>query len=574
MDFTVLLDESNSITNNATNEFTIIDPIIDKSTENLIISSPCKITSNCYTRIKCQKIQIKSPNVFLSNITLECSIELEGISNFFISNCYFNPTNKLECVFSIQQSSNISIDHVTISGSSEVGIFIYGGSDVKINNLTISGSANSLIGMRKNSSLIIQKSTLQNSPGDCIDVGLQCNVQVCECHFLNVEHSVLLVSDSTFSFKDSDVDNCGKNCIVISNAKDFLVEKNDFKNGKISCISINDSKGVIRDNTFTKFEGNGILCSQRSNIQILNNQFFNLSFPAIGVRTKSKSIVSGNKIIKNEVNGISVRDTSDVMIQDNVIDDIVECGISVSDSENVKVIHNQFTNCRVTAIESYNKSNVYVCENEISHISKYAFLAYTSGYIKAEKNDISDVKLAMAKINFKGSGEFIENKVNSCQIQCECQTSSPFLFDKNGSFEGVTNDRERANKLSIKFDEYLVDANISKFCLKCHSKPHNCFLVDCGHNVYCKECAEQALKKKEACPLCRWPIVDISVGFDTSNDDTCVICLTNKPNCIILPCGHMGVCADCIENWFKTKKCCPICRAEPCFHKEIVNNNI
>lgn len=76
----------------------------------------------------------------------------------------------------------------------------------------------------------------------------------------------------------------------------------------------------------------------------------------------------------------------------------------------------------------------------------------------------------------------------------------------------------------------------------CHVRPCDCFLLECGHKVYCKECAMKAKETGGKCPLCRFPIDDISTGFNIGEDDTCIIYFENKGDCMIQPCGHIGVC--------------------------------
>ena len=83
------------------------------------------------------------------------------------------------------------------------------------------------------------------------------------------------------------------------------------------------------------------------------------------------------------------------------------------------------------------------------------------------------------------------------------------IIHQYGQFEAVTNDIEKAEENSIKFEKQQVNDD-SVLCFKCHKKPRDCYLMTCGHRVYCKECAQLALQNKENCPLCRFPIIQIS----------------------------------------------------------------
>lgn len=43
------------------------------------------------------------------------------------------------------------------------------------------------------------------------------------------------------------------------------------------------------------------------------------------------------------------------------------------------------------------------------------------------------------------------------------------------------------------------------------------------------------------------------------SENPCVICMTNKPQCVLIPCMHCGLCIGCVNLLQKTKKC-PLCR--------------
>lgn len=48
-----------------------------------------------------------------------------------------------------------------------------------------------------------------------------------------------------------------------------------------------------------------------------------------------------------------------------------------------------------------------------------------------------------------------------------------------------------------------------------------------------------------------------TAGGDTADDAECVVCLTEPKQCIVLPCRHFCVCAQCLERL----NACPVCRS-------------
>ena len=58
-----------------------------------------------------------------------------------------------------------------------------------------------------------------------------------------------------------------------------------------------------------------------------------------------------------------------------------------------------------------------------------------------------------------------------------------------------------------------------------------------------------------------WKQID---GEDTEakeSEKSCIICLSNVPNCVLSPCMHMGFCIGC-ANELQKEKTCPICKQE------------
>ena len=45
------------------------------------------------------------------------------------------------------------------------------------------------------------------------------------------------------------------------------------------------------------------------------------------------------------------------------------------------------------------------------------------------------------------------------------------------------------------------------------------------------------------------------------NDILCVVCVSKQVNCVVMPCGHSGICQACAISIFDKKGTCPICRS-------------
>ena len=70
-------------------------------------------------------------------------------------------------------------------------------------------------------------------------------------------------------------------------------------------------------------------------------------------------------------------------------------------------------------------------------------------------------------------------------------------------------------------------------------------------------------KKKQIteCSLCCMKVDNILFPNNSNTDDdgNCAICMENKPNSIVIPCGHT-LCHTCAIKWFQSSDHCPFCR--------------
>ncbi|KAK8838573.1 hypothetical protein M9Y10_033205 [Tritrichomonas musculus] len=560
------LDESNSIKDEFNQTITITSPVLNIE-GNVIINDPSyKITSNCDTIIKCENFEVETSYISISNINFEGSVLIKNSDNISIKNSYIKKSKGPDGCLFVYGSKNVTLSHLTITESSYTGLCLRYNSKVQADNLEIYGIAETLLVCNSGSTITVTDSKFYNGKANgCFSTSYS-PIEIINCTFSGIDYPAIYIENSPCTIKNCSIKNIDQDGIAIHASKNFLIEKNEFTLINNSAISIADeSHGEINENIIYDVSGNGIY-TKKSELTIRNNEISNTKFPAIAIIIKSKASLFDNKVKNMIHNGIVCRGASDVRIEGSVIEDINEGGISVSDTEKCEIVKNTIKNCSIMGIEVFNKSNVFAEDNNIMNMKKYAFLVYTSGYIKSEKNSISDVSIAMAKLAFKGRGDFTNNYIVNCPNQCEIQTSSPFLFAGNGDFKGITNQIEKVTS-SISIENSYVEPVL--LCFKCNKNPRDCYILDCGHKIFCQSCAKKALENKENCPLCRFPIKNVSSGFGISKDDICIICLENHPDCIILPCGHMGACSKCLENWFEKNQSCPICRAENSVYKII-----
>ncbi|KAK8848326.1 hypothetical protein M9Y10_019389 [Tritrichomonas musculus] len=576
IDFVTILNESNSDINKETGEILITSPIIE-SNEILIIKTPCKIYSNCNTHIKCKHLIVESSGVFLENIFFETTLEFVFSDDLQISNCNLEKeqTDKDGAIL-IKKSKNVQINNLIISKVQNAsGIFITEKSSVIADNISIEVTDSSLIKCNEESSLKITNSKFDHS--NCNGIFAEnSTIEVEKCSFTNMIFPAICAHNCNCSIKNNEIRNIEENGITIVKTKknsdgsniNFvnIIKNNIFSDIQGSGISIWDESVItIDENSISNIQGNGIYISNHSKVTGSKNEIYDCKHPAIAILLKSDATLENFKISNINYSGICVRDAGKVTIENFEIKNCNDSGISVSDTDECIIKGSSILNCNIAAVEAYNQSKVSVNNCNISEIKEYSFLVYTSAELKAEENNISEIGKAMVRLIHKGGGDFIKNKIFNCPIQNDGQTSSQYFFFQNGEFSSVTNDESRKTDL-ISFDEVYDDTNL--LCFKCHQNPRDYFLLNCGHKVYCQTCAQEALQNHEKCPLCRMPVSNISEGYEIT-DGICGVCRDEKPKCLVIPCGHIGYCKECMMQWFLERQSCPFCHKEPVTFKNI-----
>lgn len=567
VDLFSILNESDYICDENTGEFIITVPKVQS--ESLItVGIPCKISSNCQTIIKSKAFKVTSDILHLKSLNFEASVIVTNTQDFSISNCTIRGDDRIVASLIISECETSTINNVTITDSTDMqGLYIIN-SIVNADKLSIHNLTGSLIKIEKESFLTLTNSNLHHSENYAISAIDHSSIEISNCHFSDTINSLIYSENSYLSIKNSFFSYSSSDGIFITDTNDFVIENNTFSSIKKTAIYIDENScGTIEGNTINDCQNNGIVSKESNDILIKSNTINHTIYPSIWIGHKSAASIQSNKITNCESNGIAIRGAQHAEIEGSEISEMKMNGISVSNASSCIIHNNKISNCLNAAIASFNDASVKAEKNVISNSGKFAFSAFTCGTINASNNEVDSVKEAMTSLILKGGGDFIDNKVQNCPKQNECETTSFYFFKGNGNFPSVTNDKKRISDKSVVLDELL--ASESSLCLNCHKNDRCCYLMNCGHKVFCKDCAEDAMKNKKECPLCLNSVDNYSFGAGENDDGLCGICFEKKADCIIIPCGHLGACYSCLYGWFKNKKTCPFCRKDVSLFQQI-----
>lgn len=566
IDFFFFLDENNCRIDESTNTYELLVPEIFIEVD-FIINKSCNIISKCNTVIKSEHFEIKSHSVSFDGISFETSIRVFNCDNFQMTNCTIKNAKLMDGAIYMYESRGCYIANTTISETAKIpGIFLTEGSSAVIENVTLRDITETMIVCNSRSYMYLRNSELINTKANSIYVSNAAFAEINNCTLSKSEYPSIYIQKTPCRVINNHISNITQNSISFSELNNFVIAGNTIENVNASAIAIIDvSNGKVYKNKIVNAGGNGIYIYQATKIRVYKNTISNNKYPSLAILKDTVAHVFSNVLSNIAFSGVCVRGARYVKFEKSQISNAGECGISISDTKKCIISNNTFTNCKITAIESYNSSNV-IAESNILDTMQYGFLSYAKGYIEACRNQLKDTIPSLAKLTCKGSGYFHDND-NHCKDQKIGDTAGTYVFENNTGFTGITNISDRVND-NVVYEEPFVDQNPNA-CLKCHEKTRNTYLLDCGHMVYCKECATQALNNGETCPLCRFAIASVAPA-STSGDNICMICQDEKSDSIVIPCGHMGFCERCIKRWLEDHKICPICNQDASYPKKIV----
>ena len=527
-------------------------------------------------QITCPLISIVAEGVEISHIHFDGALIFEKAHNSKLEKCVIfgekGAREGVDALCKVVQTNDMEIRGLVLRNMEKrSALSIADHSSVVIEDLDVLKGNETLLVVGESKALV-SKSKLVKTDANGVFCNRNSDLKLVNCEILETGFPAVYVMDGKVVVCGCKFRGIAQNAISVNQCKGFLVEKNDLATVDGSAIAILDeSQGVIRENTVHSVGGNGIFVSAASQVVVIGNKVTSNTYPGIAILSGSTAYLEENNIDGVVYSAICARAAKSVRMFKCRVSNSKDCGISVSDTKDCVIEDCDIVGCETAGVESYNASVVTVKNCRFKDMNEVGFLAYAYGRIEATDNSVEGAKRGLCALKCRGSAVISGTQVKDVKEQVDASTIGDFLFYNNGSFKNVTNSAELIPQGMTQFtvlpefvDEY------KDLCLKCHSAPRECFLVDCGHRVYCQKCADEAAKNSENCPLCRFPIAKGLVGYKCTEDGQCLICSEKKADCIILPCGHIGYCRECLQEWYKQHRMCPTCRCEQSHWKDII----
>lgn len=544
----------------------ILKDDIDIGEEVLILEPKQSISCiNDRKTLKAKRIKIKCHHIRFTNLKIDATIIIKQGFSIFFNQCFISceTCNSCALIDIIGGSLKLKSSYLHCQKSIKISATF---SKVSIIDSVLEECDTSII-VCSSAELVIHQTTIQNSKQNGICVHDNSSLELVACKLDNIVYPSVYATSSAIKIEDCNFSNISQNGITFNKCPKVQITRSTFSQIQSSAISLSASDAKISDNSFDNILGNGVYLSDSSTSTINQNKFTKCNFPAIAGLNNCSLDVINNIIVDMDKSGVCVRNAKRFNFESNLIENVGECGISISDTGSVTIDNNIINNCSISSCESYNSSVVTFKDNQINGQYPYGLLVYSGGSIEATGNTFSGIIKAICQLRYKGSAFVKHNKIENHVQPYDGQTSGQYLFEDNGNSPSATNIPEEAERLGIQCDPQIPTSD--NLCIRCHQNKRECYFQTCGHCILCMKCGEEAFKNKELCPLCRFPIDNITAGFDEASSGKCTICEENPANTIIFPCGHTGSCTECLVKWYEDHKQCPFCRAEPSTFKKI-----
>eukprot|EP01084_Bolivina_argentea_P157474 274421_1 len=198
-----------------------------------------------------------------------------------------------------------------------------------------------------------------------------------------------------------------------------------------------------------------------------------------------------------------------------------------------------------------------------------ALMHYKGALLKLKNEDIDSVKERHATVQFKHQNLLVNLHGNIALM---------YLKIGGAAAENYENCIKHCNEV-FKYEEFNTKALLRKgealMHLKRYAMAKSVFAyyldnIDADHQEMRIKWSEADKKSKcnEVGPKEESVIIDIpaeqssSVRQHGSVDEACIICMDGEKDHIIIPCGHICLCAECAKRKDSLHGKCPVCRSQ------------
>jgi hypothetical protein len=554
-------DEVLKITSNLTLTF---DSSLDFSCRNILITD-CEVEIHDLSLLG--TISVRDSTVTLVNSRLRnppagCDyiLDIADHSKVYARCSSFGDTSRFGLC--VDDHSLLSLDGCSVLNVELFGVALTGSSVGTFTDSIFMDGNHDLLYADTSSSLSLTKCSVKRAKRLGISVGLMCSLTMTE----------------------STIDHCESGCLGATHAERVIVYNCHFLDSPHSAVLLENTTAMIKHSVIANCHGNAINANRSTKLIASHCTLRNTTYPPLAICDGALGYIKKCTIRDSEMSGIIVRNRSRAAIKKCTVERAKQVGIVVSDSREVSIASTFVFNCQEAALSCYNHSEVHVTSSYFVGPSRVGINVFTGGFVYATDTTIAGMHNMAVWLHHGGSGRFVSALIHTAvsetkealveQIRAipllDCSTDVPddrlFRIETpravvaTGCFvvgRGVMDIVRTDSDEDLERGMSAIPAK----CKVCGAPAVDCYFSVCAHSIYCRKCWDALESKPLRCELCFMPIERVVTPIDASHDDekTCGICLTEKTDAIVVPCGHL-ICGDCGQSWFEQHSECPYCR--------------
>jgi hypothetical protein len=503
-----------------------------------------------------------------------------------LANCHVhNPPADCDYLLDISNHGKVSANHSMFGDTGRFGICIDDHSFLSLQQCTVSKCEFFAIALTGNSIGTFVESVFSDGRHDIIYVDSFSALSLSKCSIQRAARlGVSAGSMTSLSLNQSTIEHCESGCLGAANCERIVITNCHFLHSPHSAVLLENTTAIIKHTIIANCHGNAINANRRAKLMASHCTLRNTTYPPLAICDGAIGYIKKCTIRESEMSGIIVRTGSRAAIKNCTVENIKQVGIGVSDSKDVSIGSCFVFNCQEGALSCYNHSEVHIRSSFLVGPSNIGINVFTGGFVYATDTTVAGMIDVAVWVHHAGSGRFTSTLMHpvACEskdalieeikttplLNCLVEVDNERLFrietDRPvtavGCFvvgSGIVDLVKNEDKDEAERGVHAIPAK----CKGCGKPATDCYFSICAHSLFCRACWDALEEKPTRCELCLMPIESVVSPIDASHDDdpTCGICLTEKSDAIIVPCGHL-ICADCGQAWFEQHSECPYCR--------------
>lgn len=424
------------------------------------------------------------------------------------------------------------------------------------------------------SSLTFEKCTFSGAGKAAIAIRGRSRMLMKGCLFNGVKNGVL-ISEGTICVLDScDFRDTAMLSVYSYQNSRALCRNCSFVNcGGRAMMAIGNSTIAAQNCRFEGMKSGAVFAAEKSECVVDMCTFSDCSFFGVGVMSRSHGFVAGSQFHGMNGNAIQIGHSDGLIINilvercrcpaifvtgqrsNPVIKDCTLrfCAVGVAAREfSVPVVFNvAFQGMEREALSISDFSGPLISQCSFEGISGNCFTVFNGA--KAMLVDIPEEvtvdEITEGKVVRGFDGTFLPPKVVQRPLRfAEDQwLASEFPVP---DYRGL----QRLPRLQVQSSVHRPHVTNGGKCVSCGCLT-NSISSSCGHRL-CPECAEQKAKVTGVCPLCHTAFQGTSTVFEQA---VCCVCRESEATWLLIPCGHLCLCAACAVQLSRYQNQCPLC---------------